>query len=80
MSASAQAELEQQTKQYISDAEKNLHSADGRTLNANQSDMVEKIRGFLKQAHDAALVKDWARGKSLAQKAYLLSVELTKTF
>jgi hypothetical protein len=79
ISASDQATLENQTNQFVGDAEKNLRLAAGPDLNANQRDMVEKIRGFLSQARDAIKSSDWTRAKNLAQKAYLLSVELANS-
>lgn len=73
------AELQKQTTQFVGDAEKNLHHADGRDLNANQRDMVEKIHGFLNQAQEAINTSDWTRARNLSQKAYLLSVELANS-
>ncbi|HKW88950.1 MAG TPA: hypothetical protein VJN21_09355 [Candidatus Acidoferrales bacterium] len=79
LSPSDQAELQKQTNQFVGDAEKNLHRADGRDLNANQRDMVEKIHGFLDQVHDAMNTSDWPRARNLSQKAYLLSIELANS-
>jgi len=79
MSQSDQVELTKQTQQYVTTAQQNLHRADGRELNTNQHDMVDKIRGFLEQAQDAIRTSDWSRAKNLSQKAYLLSIELVKT-
>src|SRR5579864_5070812 len=79
MSPGDEADLQKQTNQYVADAEKNLHRADGRDLNAIQRDMVEKIHGFLGQARDAIKTPDWTRARNLAQKAYLLSVELANS-
>jgi len=45
-------------------------------LNAAQTDLVSKIRGFLMDAHEAAKVADWARARSLSKKAQVLSEEL----
>jgi hypothetical protein len=60
-------------------AQQNLDSASGKKLNANQQDMADKIRGFLKQAQEAIAVSDWNRASSLAGKAKLLSDELVKS-
>jgi len=79
MSPSDQAELAKQTQQFTTDAQNNLHRADGRNLTPSQRDMADKIRGFLAQAQDAIRTSDWARAKNLAQKADLLSLELVKT-
>jgi hypothetical protein len=67
---------QQQTNQSLSIAEKNLESVRGKSLNAAQSDMVSKIRGFIKDAREAAQAGDWARASSLAKKAQVLSEEL----
>lgn len=79
MSQSEQAELTKQTQQYVANAEQNLHRADGRELNPNQRDMVDKIRGLLDQSQDAIHTSDWSRAKNLSQKAYLLSLDFVKT-
>jgi hypothetical protein len=71
------AVAQQQTTQSLSIAEKNLESARGRTLNAAQSDLVSKIRGFIKDAREAVQIADWSRARSLAKKAQVLSEELT---
>ncbi len=60
-------------------AQQNLGSANGKKLTVNQKDMVEKIRGFLKQAQDAIAISDWSSASSLAEKARLLSDELVKS-
>jgi len=79
LSPADQAQLEKETNQLIADSQQNLHRADGRDLNASQKDMVDKINGWLDQSRDAVRTSDWARAKNLAQKAYLLSLELIKT-
>lgn len=80
ISASDQSQLQQQANQYVATASQNVHRADGRDLNATQKDMVDKIRGFLDQAQQAIQTSDWERAKNLSQKAYLLSLDLIKTF
>jgi hypothetical protein len=70
------AVAQQQTKQNLGIAEKNLESARGKNLNAAQSDLVSKIRGFIKDAREAAQIADWSRARSLAKKAQVLSEEL----
>jgi hypothetical protein len=67
---------QQQTNQSLGIAEKNLASARGKKLNAAQSDLVSKIRGFVKDAREAAQIADWSRARSLANKAQVLSEEL----
>lgn len=79
LSPADQAQLEKETNQLIADSEQNLQRTNGRDLNASQKDMVDKINGWLDQSRDAVRTSDWARAKNLAQKAYLLSLELVKT-
>ena len=67
---------QQETNQSLSIAEKNLVGTRGKNLNATQSDLVSKIRSFLKDAREAAQVGDWSRARSLAKKAQVLSEEL----
>ena len=69
----------QQTNQSLSIAERNLESARGKNLNAAQSDLVSKIRGFIKDAREAAQITDWSRARSLAKKAQVLSEELASS-
>lgn len=80
ISASDESQLQQQANRYVATASENLHRSDGRDLNATQKDMVDKIRGFLDQAQQAIQTSDWERAKNLSQKAYLLSLDLIKTF
>lgn len=61
-------------------AERNVHSADGKPLNAAQKDLADKINGFIAQAHDAIQKEDWVRAQNLAYKALVLSEELVKSF
>jgi len=76
LSAEETAAARQQASESVSIAEKNLQSARGKRLNAVQTDLVSKIRGFLKDAREAAQVGDWARARSLSKKAQVLSEEL----
>ncbi len=70
------AVAQQQTNQSLSVAERNLGSTHGKKLNPAQSDLVSKIKGFLKDAREAARISDWVRARSLAKKAEVLSEEL----
>jgi hypothetical protein len=79
LSPSDQAAYEQKTNENIAGAEKNLQQASGHSLNSAQNDLVEKIKVFLDQAHDAMKEADLARAQNLSQKAYLLSVELVNS-
>ena len=51
----------------------------GKQLNAVQNDLLEKVRGFLGQAREAARAGDWQRALNLAEKAQVLSVELVNS-
>jgi hypothetical protein len=73
------AVAQQQTNQSLGIAEKNLESARGKNLNAVQSDLISKIRGFMKDAREAAQITDWSRARSLAKKAQVLSEELVQS-
>ncbi len=68
------------TSSDITTAEKNVQLANGKQLNAAQKDLVEKINGFLGQAHEAIVADDWVRALNLAEKARVLSTELVKSF
>jgi len=70
------AAAQQETSQSLEIAEKNLAATRGKTLNAAQSDLVSKIKGFLKDARAAARVGDWVLARNLAKKAQVLSEEL----
>ncbi len=76
LSAEETVVAQQQTNASLSIAEKNLQSARGKRLNAAQTDLVSKIRGFLKDAREAAQVADWARARGLSKKAQVLSEAL----
>lgn len=70
------ATAQQETNQSLSIAEKNLLATRGKDLNPTQSDLVSKIKGFLKDAREAAQAGDWTQARSLAKKAQVLSEEL----
>jgi hypothetical protein len=80
LSPDDQAALERKTNEKIAGAEKNLQRAYGRDLNAAQHDLVEKINNFLGQSREALRAADWTRAYNLAQKAYLLSIDLASSF
>ena len=73
------AAAQQETNQSLDIAEKNLAAAQGKRLNAAQTDLVSKIKGFLKDAREAAQAGDWARARNLAKKAQVLSEELVRS-
>jgi hypothetical protein len=75
------AAAQSNTRSNIKTAEDNLQLASGRqlSLSAAQKDLVEKINGFLSQAHEAIIADDWVRAQNLAEKAGVLSNELVKS-
>ncbi len=73
------AAAQQETNQSLDIAEKNLAATRGKTLNAAQSDLVSKIKGFLKDAREAARAGDWVLARNLAKKAQVLSEELLRS-
>jgi hypothetical protein len=73
------AAAQQETNQSLAIAEKNLASARGKKLNAAQADLASKIRGFLKDAREAAQTGDWSHARSLSKKAQVLSEELASS-
>jgi hypothetical protein len=76
LSAQDAANAQQQTNTSLSIAERNLASIQGKALNASQSDLVSKIKGFVSDAREAGRSGDWTRARSLARKAQALSEEL----
>src|ERR1700704_3261364 len=75
------AAAQNNTRSNIKTAEDNLQLASGKqpNLSAAQKDLVEKISGFLSQAHEAIIASDWVRAQNLAEKAGVLSNELVKS-
>jgi len=59
-------------------AERNLQSIDSRKLGAEQEETYHTITSFLDQARAALTLKDVPRALNLAQKAQILSDELSK--
>jgi hypothetical protein len=79
LSKEESAGAQQETTQSLDIAEKNLASTRNKQLNAAQADLVSKIKGFLKDAREAAQAGDWARARNLAKKAQVLSEELVRS-
>lgn len=79
LSPKDQADAMRSTTADIGVAEKNLQLAEGKKLNASQADLVEKVKGFLSQSHEAIRANDWVRARNLALKAQILSTELIKS-
>lgn len=67
------------TQQSLEIADRNLAAARGRNLNAAQSDLASKVRGFMDDAREAIGNVDWTRARALANKAQVLSEELART-
>ncbi len=59
-------------------AERNLQSIDARKLAADQEETYQTIHSFVNQARAALTLKDLPRALNLAQKAHILSDELSK--
>ncbi|HXJ05525.1 MAG TPA: hypothetical protein VNH65_10525 [Candidatus Acidoferrum sp.] len=76
LSSQESALLRRETDLNLSAAERNLAATAGKTLNAMQSDLASKVRGFISDAREAGLAGDWARARELAKKAQILSEEL----
>jgi hypothetical protein len=79
MSDAEASAARQQMTSSINQAEKNLARSQGKTLNANQSDLAAKIKQFIGDAQSASREGDWTRARSLATKAQVLSEELASS-
>ena len=73
------AAAQQQTNESLAIAERNLKSTSSRSLSPTQSDLVSKIRRYIDQAGEAAHEGDWARARTLAKKAQVLSQDLARS-
>ena len=76
LTAAETSVAQQQMTLSLSVAEKNLARSQGRKLNATQTDLAAKIKGFIGDARSAGRDSDWTRARSLATKAQVLSEEL----
>jgi type IV secretory pathway VirB10-like protein len=79
LSDDAKANYQRGTTEDVGVAESNVQQTNGKRLNAQQSDLVDKIHSFVNQSREAAKEGDLARARNLAQKARLLSVELVNS-
>lgn len=79
LTAAEASAAQQQTSQSLSVAERNIGSAEGKSLNAMQQDLASKVRSFMVEAHEAAKTGDWTRAKNAAKKAEVLSQELASS-
>jgi hypothetical protein len=80
LSPEALTALQQKAQSQVAATEKNLLQAAGRQLSPAQHDESEKVRSFLSQAQLAASASDWVLASNLAEKAYVLSVDLLNSF
>ena len=79
LSAAESSTAQQETTTSLAAAEKGLGAAQGKSLNAAQTDMESKITGFMADARAASAIGDWTRAQTLARKAQLLAEELVKS-
>lgn len=79
MSDAEASAARQQMTSSLNEAEKNLARAQGKSLNATQSDLATKIKQFIGDAQSASREGDWTRARSLATKAQVLSEELASS-
>jgi hypothetical protein len=79
LSAQESSELQRETEQDVKDAERNVSAASRKSLNATQTDLASKVRGFIADAREAGKVGDWSRARDLAKKAQILSQELANS-
>ncbi|MCZ7625323.1 MAG: hypothetical protein C3F12_07550 [Candidatus Methylomirabilota bacterium] len=61
----------------IQGVERTLLSIDQQKLKVDQSETYQTIKSFLAQAKEAVTNKDFQQAKNLAQKAHVLSDELS---
>lgn len=79
LTAAEASAAQQQTSQSLGVAERNIGSAEGKSLNATQQDLKSKVRSFMAEARDAANSGDWTRARAAAKKAEVLSQELASS-
>jgi len=80
VSATESAAAQQEINANLASAERNLEAVRAKNLNATQTDMANKAKGFMDEAREAAQSGDWARARSLAKKAQVLAEELARSF
>ena len=66
------------TNQLLAKADDNLKRVAGQQLTVTQQSTVDQIHTYMRQAKSAVDAGDLARAHTLALKAQLLSVDLTK--
>lgn len=80
LSAEESASLRREAEESMSAAERNLAITAGKNLNAVQQDLASKVRSFVSDAREAGQAGDWARARTLAKKAEVLSEQLAGSF
>ncbi len=73
-----QLQDKQKTEQLLATTDDNLKRLSDRQLTASQSSMLDQINAYMRQAKSANDAGDFARARTLAYKAHLLSDELMK--
>jgi uncharacterized protein with von Willebrand factor type A (vWA) domain len=77
MSSDREARLSEEVHAMIQRVERTLLSIDQQKLKADQSETYQTIQSFLTQARKAVTNKDFQQAINLAQKAHVLSDELS---
>jgi len=78
VSSDRERQLTEEVNVLMQGAERTLLSIDQRKLKADQSEIYQTIQSFLTQARKAVTNKDFQQAMNLAQKAHVLSDELSK--
>jgi hypothetical protein len=74
-----QSAAQRQAQQSLHVAQQNLAAILGRKLSTTQAELLERVRSFIAQASEALRGGDVLRARNLAQKAELLSFDLTRS-
>lgn len=78
VSSDRETQLTQEVNAKIQGVERTLLSIDQQKLKADQSETYQTVHSFLAQAREALANKDFQQATNLAQKADVLSDELSK--
>ena len=79
VSGDQEERLIDEANKRIQGAERKIQSIDSRKLAADQQETYQTIQSFLNQAKAALSRKDFPRALNLAQKAQILSDDLSQT-
>ena len=79
LTAEERTAAQQQTRENLAIAERNLNTATGHSLMRAQAELAAKIRSFSEQAREAARAGDWVGARTLAKKAQVLSEDLIRS-